>query len=109
MSTTDLHADLIRRAEACQLSADTAEVDSWVGVATAAAANGSAAAYRHAAELLRGAVAAAVAEEREGCVLAVDAAADACGVVAWPFVDAIRARGESPRGDAASDGREGAE
>lgn len=28
---------------------------------------------------------------REACAAAVDTAADACGVVAWPFVDAVRA------------------
>lgn len=70
-----------------------------------------AAAYRHAAELLRGAVAAAVEEEREGCADLCDARArgdrTAAGRRAWErAADAIRARGESPRGDAASDGRE---
>ena len=103
MSTTDLYADLIRRAEACEaLCADDASRDGEVILLA-----GKAAAYRHAAELLRGAVAAAVEEEREAIAdLVVRRVA---GYEGESIADAIRARGESPRGDAASDGREGAE
>ena len=125
MSTTDLYADLIRRAEACEaLCADDASRDGEVILLA-----GKAAAYRHAAELLRGAVAAAVEEEREAVARVADDAvaaararrsafceddrgydiADGALDVAEEIADAIRARGESPRGDAASGGREGAE
>ena len=113
MSTTDLYADLIRRAEACEAIEETKGESDWQG--------GQARAYRHAAELLRGAVTAAVEEERAACVaecrairareLAATYHDDALSRVdgAQECEDAIRARGESPRGDAASDGREGAE
>ena len=108
MSTADLYADLIRRAEACEQLRDDNSGEHRARCA------GKAAAYRHAAELLRGAVAAAVEEEREGCADLCDARArgdrTAAGRGAWErAADAIRARGESPRGEAASDGREGAE
>lgn len=96
MSTTDLHADLIRRAEACDAHHDAC----------------GGAAYRHAAELLRGAVAAAVEEEREACARVADLDERAPGLAPYAherIADAIRSRGESPRGDAASGGREGAE
>ena len=121
MSTTDLYADLIRRAEHCErVSAQRALFGDGVDGAEDA---GKAAAYRHAAELLRGAVAAAVEEERATCAMiagregvAWAEAARIDGVDYWAprrassdIADAIRARGESPRGDAASDGREGAE
>ncbi len=138
MSTpsTDLYADLIRRAEACDgLATDYANTEPTGDDIVAWAENnrarveGKAAAYRHAAELLRGAVAAAyrhaagllrgavaaaVEEEREGCADLCDARArgdrTAAGRGAWErAADAIRARGESPRGDAAIAGREGAE
>ena len=107
MSTTDLYADLIRRAEACEM-----EAEKWGDDPDAALDRTKARAYRHAAELLRGAVAAAVEEEREGCAVVADEAnaspiwrADEGACIAR----AIRARGESPRGDAASGGREVAE
>ena len=102
MSTTDLYADLIRRAEHCErVSAQRALFGDGVDGAEDA---GKAAAYRHAAELLRGAVAAAVEEEREAIAdLVVRRVA---GYEGESIADAIRARGESPRGDAASDGRE---
>ncbi len=114
MSTADLYADLIRRAEACEASVRDFNRDRLTG---------KAAAYRHAAELLRGAVAAAVEEERESCAEVADreghAWVDAERIdgegyaeprrAAGNIADAIRARGESPRGDAASDRREGAE
>ncbi len=108
MSTTDLYADLIRRAEACDAHHDAC----------------GGAAYRHAAELLRGAVAAAVEEERAACAALCEREASTLivsGAVpsrerelrddgrrfgAGQCCAAIRARGESPRGDAASDGRE---
>jgi hypothetical protein len=130
MSTTDLYADLIRRAEACDgLATDYANTEPTGDDIVAWAENnrarveGKAAAYRHAAELLRGAVAAAVEEERATCAMiagregvAWAEAARIDGVDYWAprrassdIADAIRARGESPRGDAASDGREGAE
>lgn len=198
MSTTDLYADLIRRAEACGVEA--VACDAGGSIADSRFAEGEAAAYRHAAELLRGAVdptvalvaacqrgdvdggaalirdmvavdmrdveaaeaaraahpdsplaealgdaadalrlavffreqdaaslrakvAAAVEEERAACARVADredaalreaeridramytsARRSAAGIA-----DAIRARGESPRGDAASGGREGAE
>ncbi len=121
MSTTDLYADLIRRAEACGIEA--VACDAGGSIADSRFAEGEAAAYRHAAELLRGAVAAAVEEERDACARVADredaalreaeridramytsARRSAAGIA-----DAIRARGESPRGDAAIDGREGAE
>jgi len=97
MSTTDLYADLIRRAEACEQLRDDNSGEHRARCA------GKAAAYRHAAELLRGAVAAAVEEEREGCADLCDARArgdrTAAGRGAWErAADAIRARGESPRG-----------
>ena len=106
MSTTDLYADLIRRAEACEaLCADDASRDGEVILLA-----GKAAAYRHAAELLRGAVAAAVEEERAACAALAEDVVVCHGGAAVLFVgDAIRARRESPRGDAVSDGREGAE
>ena len=118
MSTTDLYADLIRRAEACEM-----EAEKWGDDPDAALDRTKARAYRHAAELLRGAVAAAVVEERATCAMiagregvAWAEAARIDGVDYWAprrassdIADAIRARGESPRGDAASDGREGAE
>lgn len=126
MSTTDLYADLIRRAEACEVLG--AQHDGVIPT-IAARCDGKARAYRHAAELLRGAVAAAVEEEREANLAACsevvgrwadradtgghgDFDGDECEMVASGAADArdaIRARGESPRGDAASDGREGAE
>ena len=123
MSTTDFYADLIRRAEACERGYDAKS-----SATVASRCHGGAAAYRHAAELLRGAVAAAVEEEREANVATLrairermTATGDALGETpdgydahtraegAQECEDAIRARGESPRGDAASDGREGAE
>ena len=115
MSTTDLYADLIRRAEACEaLCADDASRDGEVILLA-----GKAAAYRHAAEMLRGAVAAAVEEEREAAAHECEVIAALCGGdeeadsptvrVLRGAARAIRARGESPRGDAASGGREGAE
>ena len=127
MSTADLYADLIRRAEACGVEA--VACDAGGSIADSRFAEGKAAAYRHAAELLRGAVAAAVEEEREANLAACsevvgrwadradtgghgDFDGDECEMVASGAADArdaIRARGESPRGDAASDGREGAE
>ena len=104
MSTADLYADLIRRAEAYET---IAAQNRGVIATTTARCEGKAAAYRHAAELLRGAVAAAVEEEREAIAdLVVGRVA---GYEGESIADAIRARGESPRGDAASDGREGAE
>lgn len=118
MSTTDLYADLIRRAEACEM-----EAEKWGDDPDAALDRTKARAYRHAAELLRGAVAAAVVEEREACARVADRADAALREAeridramytsarrsAAGIADAIRARGESPRGDAASGGREGAE
>ena len=105
MSTTDLYADLIRRAEACEM-----EAEKWGDDPDAALDRTKARAYRHAAELLRGAVAAAVEEERAACAALAEDVVVCHGGAAVLFVgDAIRARGESPRGDAASDGREGAE
>ena len=112
MSTTDFYADLIRRADHCErVSAQRALFGDGVD---GAEDEGKAAAYRHAAELLRGAVTAAVEEERESIADLCDARArgdrTAAGRGAWErAADAIRARGESPRGDAASGGREGAE
>ena len=106
MSTTDLYADLIRRAEACDVTEKRAS-DGAV-----AFAQGKAAAYRHAAELLRGAVADAVEEERAACARVADLDERAPGLAPYAherIADAIRSRGESPRGDAASGGREGAE
>ena len=101
MSTTDFYADLIRRAEACEQLRDDNSGEHRARCA------GKAAAYRHAAELLRGAVAAAVEEEREAIAdLVVRRVA---GYEGESIADAIRARGESPRGDAASGGREVAE
>lgn len=109
MSTTDLHADLIRRAEACDELADGYAMQSRAAVEHARV-SGKAAAYRHAAELLRGAVAAAVEEERAACAALAEDVVVCHGGAAVLFVgDAIRARRESPRGDAVSDGREGAE
>jgi hypothetical protein len=121
MSTTDLYADLIRRAEACDAAAEEHAING--DTSDARADDGRSSAYRHAAELLRGAVAAAVEEERATCAMiagregvAWAEAARIDGVDYWAprrassdIADAIRARGESPRGDAASDGREGAE
>ena len=118
MSTTDFYADLIRRAEVCDGLADTAVAIIRNTVPSAchsdddithdiARSRGMGRAYRHAAELLRGAVAAAVEEEREAIAdLVVRRVA---GYEGESVADAIRARGESPRGDAASGGREGAE
>lgn len=108
MSTTDLYADLIRRAEACEAVSD----DRYASAQRHYTAQGEASAYRHAAELLRGAVAAAVEEEREACARVADLDERAPGLAPYAherIADAIRARGESPRGDAASGGREGAE
>ena len=105
--TTDFYADLIRRAEACERG-----YDSKSSATVASRCHGGAAAYRHAAELLRGAVAAAVEEEREACARVADLDERAPGLAPYAherIADAIRARGESPRGDAASGGREGAE
>lgn len=69
MTADDLINDLLRRAEACDaLAADYADC---VGDGAARCA-GKAAAYRHAAELARDAVAAAVAEEREACAQLCD-------------------------------------
>ena len=117
MSTTDLYADLIRRAEAC--GAEAVACDAGGSIADSRFAEGEAAAYRHAAELLRGAVAAAVEEEREAAAHECEVIAALCGGdeeadsptvrVLRGAARAIRARGESPRGDAASGGREGAE
>ena len=108
MSTTDLYADLIRRADHCErVSAQRALFGDGVD---GAEDEGKAAAYRHAAELLRGAVAAAVEEERAACAALAEDVVVCHGGAAVLFVgDAIRARRESPRGDAVSDGREGAE
>ena len=50
MSTADLYADLIRRAEACEM-----EAEKWGDDPDAALDRTKARAYRHAAELLRGA------------------------------------------------------
>ena len=110
MSTTDLYADLIRRAEACEQLRDDNSGEHRARCA------GKAAAYRHAAELLRGAVAAAVEEEREAAAHECEVIAALCGGdeeadsptvrVLRGAARAIRARGESPRGDAASDRRE---
>ena len=114
MSTTDLYADLIRRAEACEM-----EAEKWGDDPDAALDRTKARAYRHAAEMLRGAVAAAVEEEREAAAHECEVIAALCGGdeeadsptvrVLRGAARAIRARGESPRGDAASGGREGAE
>ena len=105
MSTADLYADLIRRAEACERG-----YDSKSSATVASRCHGGAAAYRRAAELLRGAVAAAVEEERAACAALAEDVVVCHGGAAVLFVgDAIRARRESPRGDAVSDGREGAE
>ena len=100
MSTTDLYADLIRRAEACEAIEETKGESDWQG--------GQARAYRHAAELLRGAVAAAVEEEREAAAHECEVIAALCGGdeeadsptvrVLRGAARAIRARGESPRG-----------
>ena len=110
MTTSDLYADLIRRAEHCErVSAQRALFGDGVDGAEDA---GKAAAYRHAAELLRGAVAAAVEEERAACARVADLDERAPGLAPYAherIADAIRSRGESPRGDAASGGREGAE
>ena len=116
MSTADLYADLIRRAEAYET---IAAQNRGVIATTTARCEGKAAAYRHAAELLRGAVAAAVEEEREAAAHECEVIAALCGGdeeadsptvrVLRGAARAIRARGESPRGDAASGGREGAE
>ena len=115
MSTTDFYADLIRYAEACEAVSD----DRYASAQRHYTAQGEASAYRHAAELLRGAVAAAVEEEREAAAHECEVIAALCGGdeeadsptvrVLRGAARAIRARGESPRGDAASDGREGAE
>jgi hypothetical protein len=73
--------------------------------------------------MLRGAVAAAVEEERQAAAELVDATEAWCvrndnttgdthghaSRALRSVAKRIRARGESPRGDAASDGREGAE
>ncbi len=117
MSTTDFYADLIRRADHCErVSAQRAIFGDGVDGAEDA---GKAAAYRHAAEMLRSAVAAAVEEEREAAAHECEVIAALCGGdeeadsptvrVLRGAARAIRARGESPRGDAASDRREGAE
>ena len=122
MSTTDLHAALIRHAESCET---IAAQNRGVIATTTARCEGKAAAYRHAAEMLRGAVAAAVEEEREAAAHECEVIAALCGgdeEADSPTVRVlhgaarriririrIRARGEAPRGDAASDGREGAE
>lgn len=104
MSTTDLYADLIRRAGACEAKSridGARDLTAWVE-----GLHGQAHAYRHAAELLRGAVAAAVEEERAACAERAEAVCHEHGAAAGLFVaDAIRARGESFRGDAASDGQ----
>ena len=106
MSTTDLYADLIRRAEACEAVSD----DRYASAQRHYTAQGEASAYRHAAELLRGAVAAAVEEERAVCAALAEDVVVCHGGAAVLFVgDAIRARKESPRGDAVNDEREGAE
>ena len=101
MSTTDLYAALIRHAEACEQLRDDNSGEHRARCA------GKAAAYRHAAELARAAVAEAVAAEREA--IADIVVRRVAGYEGESIADAIRARGESPRGDAASDGREGAE
>jgi hypothetical protein len=94
MSTADLYADLIRRAEACEM-----EAEKWGDDPDAALDRTKARAYRHAAELLRGAVAAAVVEEREACAqVAVTTCIDHGSAAVLFVADAIRARGESPRG-----------
>ena len=95
MSTTDLHADLIRRSDHCErVSAQHALFGDGVD---GAEDEGKAAAYRHAAELLRGAVAAAVEEEREAIAdLVVRRVA---GYEGESIADAIRAR--------ATEGRQG--
>lgn len=116
MSTADLYADLIRRAEACEAKSridGARDLTAWVE-----GLHGQAHAYRRAAELLRGAVAAAVEEEREAAAHECEVIAALCGGdeeadsptvrVLRGAARRIRARGESPRGDAASDGREGA-
>ena len=121
MSTADLYADLIRHAEACDAAAEEHAING--DTSDARADDGRSSAYRHAAELLRGAVAAAVEEERAACATVAQREGAAWreaeridvygyheGIAASERIaDAIRARGESPRGDAASDGREGAE
>ncbi len=114
MSTTDLYTDLFRRAQACDEDAES--FDPANGRVYIARLESKAAAYRHAAELLRGAVAAAVEEEREAAAHECEVIAALCGGdeeadsptvrVLRGAARRIRARGESPRGDAASDGRE---
>lgn len=122
MTTTDLCTALLRLAEACEAKSridGARDLTAWVE-----GLHGKAAAYRHAAELLRGAVAAAVEEERAACAALCEREASTLivsGAVpsrerelrddgrrfgAGQCCAAIRARGESPRGDAASDGRE---
>ena len=95
------------------------EAEKWGDDPDAALDRTKARAYRHAAEMLRGAVAAAVEEEREAAAHECEVIAALCGGdeeadsptvrVLRGAARAIRARGESPRGDAASGGREVAE
>ena len=70
MTTDDIISDLLRRAEACDAEAEELALDG--DTSDARHSDGKAAAYRHAAELARDAVAAAVAKEREACARLCD-------------------------------------